>query len=91
MLKAIIYFLGTHSESVVVQSLSHVLLFATMWTAAWQASLSFTISWSLLKFMSIELVMLSSHVILSDSESENLLKFFPISVLQTCKGYPGGA
>ena len=37
---------------------------ATPWTAARQASLSFTISWSLLKLMSIELVMLSNHLIL---------------------------
>ena len=48
----------------VVQSLSHVGLFATPWTAARQASLSFTIPRSLLKFMSIELVMISNHVIL---------------------------
>ena len=48
---------------VVVQSLSHVWLFVTPWTAAQQASLSFTISWSLLKLMSIELVMLSNHLI----------------------------
>ena len=34
------------------------------WTAAYKASLSFTISWSLLKLMSIELVMLSNHLIL---------------------------
>ena len=37
----------------VVQSLSHVHLFVTPWSAACQASLSFTISWSLFKFMSI--------------------------------------
>ena len=49
---------------VVVQSLSHVRLFVTPWTAAHQASLSFTVSWSLLKFMSIELVMPSNHLIL---------------------------
>ena len=49
---------------VVVQSLSHVQLFATPWTAAHQAPLSFTISWSLLKLTSIESVMLSSHLIL---------------------------
>ena len=48
----------------VVQLLSHVWLFETPWTAAHQASLSFTISRSLLKFMSIELVMLSNHLIL---------------------------
>ena len=45
--------------------LSHVWLFATPWTAARQASLSITSSWSLLKLMSIELVMpsISSSVI----------------------------
>ena len=48
----------------VVQSLRHVRLFATPWTAACQPALSFTISWSLLKLMSFELVMPSSHLIL---------------------------
>ena len=48
----------------VVQSLSHVGPNETPWTAAGQASLSFTISWSLLRFMSFESVMLSSHLIL---------------------------
>ena len=46
-----------------VQSLSHVRLFVIPWTAACQAFLSFTISWSLLKFTSVELVMPSSHLI----------------------------
>ena len=46
-----------------VQSLSHVRLFTTPWTAACQASLPITNSQSLLKLMSIELVMPSSHVI----------------------------
>ena len=50
---------------VVVQSLSCVRLFATPWTAAHQASLSFAISGSLLKFISIESVMPSNHLILS--------------------------
>ena len=49
---------------VVVQQLSHVQLFAIPRTAAYQPSLSFTISWSLLKLMPIELVMPSSHLIL---------------------------
>ena len=44
-----------------VQLLSR--LFATLWTSACQASLSITISWSLLKLMSIELVMPSNHLI----------------------------
>ena len=47
-----------------VQLLSHVQLFATPWTAACQASLSITNSQSLLKLMSIESVMPSSHLIL---------------------------
>ena len=47
----------------VVQSLSHVQLFATPQTAACQAPLSSTISQSLLKFVSIESVMLSNHFI----------------------------
>ena len=50
---------------VVVQSFSRVRLLVTPWTAAHHASLSFTISWSLLKLMSIELVMPSNHLILS--------------------------
>ena len=50
-----------------VQSLSHVQLFATPWTIACQASLSITNSQSLLKLMSIELVMLSNHLILCHS------------------------
>ena len=47
-----------------VQSLSHVWLFATPWTAACQTILSITNSWSLLKLMSIESVMPSNHIIL---------------------------
>ena len=49
---------------VVIQLLSCVRLFATSWTAAHQASLSFTSSLSLLKLMSIESVMPSNHLIL---------------------------
>ena len=51
----------------VVQSLSHVQLFATPWTAVCHVPLSFTISWSLLRFMSTELVMISNHLILCHS------------------------
>ena len=47
-----------------VQSLSRVQLFTTPWTAACQASLSFTISWSLLKLISIDSVMPSNHLVL---------------------------
>ena len=49
---------------IVVQSLSCVWLLATPWTAAHQASLTFTIPQSLLKLMFIELVMPSNHLIL---------------------------
>ena len=49
---------------VAVQSLSCVQLFTTPWTKAHQASLSFTISWSLLKLMSLESMMPSSQLIL---------------------------
>ena len=59
-------FLGFYF-GVVAQSLSHVQLFATLWTAACQASLSFTISLSLLKLMSIESAMPSNHLILCPS------------------------
>ena len=47
-----------------VQLLSHVQFFVTLRTAACQASLSITNSWSLLKFMSLKLVMPSNHLIL---------------------------
>ena len=47
-----------------VQLLSHVRFLVTPWTAACQASLSFTISWSLLKLTSIESVIPSSHLII---------------------------
>ena len=53
-----------YSIPISVQSLSHVQLFATPWTAARQASLSITNSCSLLKLISIESVMPSNHLIL---------------------------
>ena len=49
---------------VIVQSLSHVQLFVTPWTAAHQAPLFFTLFKSLLKLMSIDSVMPSNHLIL---------------------------
>ena len=52
------------STIVVVLSLSHVQLFANPWTASCQDLLSLTISWSLLKLISIELVIASNHLIL---------------------------
>ena len=56
----------SHLQFSSVQSLSHVRLFATPWTAECQASLSITNSWSSLKLTSIESVLPSSHLILCD-------------------------
>ena len=61
---------------VVVQLLSHVQLFVTPWTTAHQASLSFTISRSLLTLMSIESVIPSNHLVL----------FVPFS--SCCQSFP---
>ena len=58
-----VYKKRTASQLVVFQSLSHAQLLVTPWTAARQAALSFTISQSSLKFMSIELVIPSNHLI----------------------------
>ena len=75
----------------IVQSLSHVQLFAAPWTAAHQASLFFTISWNLLKFMFIELMMPSNHLILYASFSSCTQSFpasgsFPVSQLFASAG-----
>ena len=56
------FYKNKHRSS--VQLLIHVQLFATPWAAAGQASLSITNTWSLLKLMSIKLVMPSNHLIL---------------------------
>jgi len=60
-----------------VQLLRRVWLFGTSWTAAGQTFLSFTVSLSLLKFMSTELMMISNHLILCRSSSCS--QFFPAS------------
>ena len=62
--QSLLYSKVTQLCFVVVQSLSCVQLLVTPWTAAHQAALSFTVSWTLLKFMSIESVMPSNHLIL---------------------------
>ena len=62
----------------IVESLSCVQLFATPWTTARQASLSFTISQSLLKIMSIESVIPSNHLILCHP-FPSCLQSFPAS------------
>ena len=82
----------SNSFVVVLQSLSQVWLFAIPWIAARQASLSSTISWSLLKFMSIESVMPSNHFILWPLLLFCLLSFpasgsFPMRQLFTSDSY----
>ena len=62
-----------------VQSLSCVQLFVTPWTAARQASLSINNSRSLLKLMSIQLVMASNHLILCCVPFSSCLQSFPAS------------
>ena len=81
---------------VVVQLLSRVCLFVTPWTATCQPSLSFTISWSLLKLMSVELVMQSNHLILCCPLLSHLQSFpasgsFPTSQFFTSGGQSFGA
>ena len=63
LVKAMVFIIVKFQSSS-VQSLSHVQLFVTLWTAALQASLSITNSQSPPKLMSIELVMPSNHLIL---------------------------
>ena len=77
--------------SVVVQSLSRVWLFETPWTAAHKTSLSLTISWSLLKLVSIELVMPSSHLILCGPllhPLPSIRVFFNLYSLRGHSGHP---
>ena len=79
-----------------VQSLSHVRLFATPWTTARQASLPFTISWSLLKCMSLESGMPSNHLILCCPFSSRLQSFpasrpFPMRWHFASRGQSTGA
>ena len=80
-------YLKFHDSTRLVQSLSCVQFFATPWTAAPQASLIITNSWSLLKRMSIELVMPSNHLILCHplllpSIFPSIRGFSSVSVLQ---------
>ena len=82
-------------QFVIVQLLNCVHLFAAPWTASCQAFLSFTIFWSLLKLMSIELVMPSNHLILWVPFSSCLQSFpasgsFPMSQLFTWGGQSTG-
>ena len=78
-------------DSIVVQLLSHVWLFVTPWTVACQASLSFTISWHLLKLMSIALMIPSNHLIPCHPSSFLASGSFPMSPLFTSGGQSIGA
>ena len=75
---------------VVVQLLSHIRLFAIPWTAACQASWSFTISWSLLKLISIESVMPSNHLILCCPFSSCLQSFLASGSFQMSQFFTSG-
>ena len=80
----------------VVQPLSHVQLFATPWTLAFQAPLFSTVSWSSLRFMSTESVMLSNHLflccplLLLPSVFPSI-RVLPISWHFSSGGFPGGS
>ena len=63
----------------------------TLWTAALQASLSFTVSWSLLRLMSIESMMPSTHLILCCPQSFSASGSFPMSHLFESGGQSIGA
>ena len=81
---------------IVTQYLSCVQFFANSWVTAHQDSLSFTISWTLLKLMSIELVMPSNHLILCCPFSSCPQSFpasgsSPMSQLFTSRGQSIGA
>ena len=74
-----------------VQSQSHVRIFAVLWTAAYQASLSITNSWSLFKLMSIESVIQSNQLILCHPvfllpSIFPRIRFFPMSQYFTSSG-----
>ena len=64
MTTLVYYFIRAIFCLFVYQLLSHVLLFVILWTATHQAPPSFSVFWSLFRFMSIKLVMLSNHLIL---------------------------
>ena len=75
---------------VAVHLLSRVQLFSTPWTAAHQAFLSFTISRSLHKFMSIQSVMPSNHLILCCPFSSHLQSFPASGAFQMSHFFAGG-
>ena len=81
---------------IVVQSPSHVQLSVTPWTATCQTSLSFTVSWSLPRFITNESVMLSNRLVLCCPFSFCLQSFpasgsFPVNWLFASGGQSSGA
>ena len=81
---------------IIVHSPSRVQLSVTPWTATCQASLSFTVSWSLLRFITNESVMLSNHLVLCCPFSFCLQSFpasgsFPVNWLFASGGQSSGA
>ena len=83
--------LQSWEHAVFVELLSRVWLFVTPWTVAFQASLSFTVSLSLLKLMSIESIMPTNHLIFccpfsSCPQSFTASRSFPMSWLFTSGG-----
>ena len=77
------YFVVVVVVVVVVQSLHCIQLFATPWTIACQAPLSSSISWGLFKFMSIESIMPSNHLILC-AHFSSYPQSFPASEFFQC-------
>ena len=69
-------------NDVAAQSLCHVRLFATPWTAARQASLSFTISRSLLRLIIIESVMPFNHTIITQRELHCYVNYTSVKLLK---------
>ena len=74
-----------NSHCFVVHLVSHVWLFGTPWTAACQASLSFTIYWNLLKLKSIESLMPSKYIIQISDWLTLLTAFSPPSFINQRK------
>ena len=73
------YIVGATRAFVVVESFSHGWLSETPWTAARQASLSFTLSWSLLRLMPVESEMPSNHLSSSVTPFSSCPQPFPAS------------
>ena len=85
-----LFYLSLICEISPIQSLSHLWVFAILQTAACQASLSITNSWSLLKLMSVESVMPSNHLILCHPLPSHLQSFPASGSFQMCQFFASG-